>query len=334
MSDIESLSFDDRNFELGLYDKLFNSYRNKTTTSNNIKKHISDRNRPIYPPPLKIVEEEDEETIVENEAPFIPPINNFNDPFYTNTIDSTFLIGETDTIYYGNFSTIPNNENKHGIEVAINNPQNDEKVNQLFEEIYPDKLCLFPEDKSAEEEFKKIDGNKFMNKKRKRGKKDSEYPESRKYKEDNIRKKIVRHFFNSSFLTLINNRLTKVNSIIKLDKFSKGFTNIISHKNSYKVLNMTLRQIFKSEEFNEKENKIIKILESPEYKNIREATELDEILDRTFPDTFKEYLSSKEFIKNVNKIRANENNSEYYVKKYIYYSKFFIQRYNQSKEEC
>ena len=319
MSDIESLLFNARYYNFSFTEEEYNLYRrnSNTTTSNKIHNYLNNGKKPIYLPPLQIPKNE-EKTNILFEVFNISRFYNLSD---VNTIASTFMIGETEYIFPENVQTIRNNEYGRGITVDNNNLQNIEKVNKLFEVIYPEKLPLFPEVKPESEE------NIFMNKKRNRSEEDSEYSEGRKYDEDNVRRKIVRDFFNSSFWKLINNRLTKANSIIKLDKFSKDFIRVVALKHSHKALNMTLREIFKCKEFNKKENKIIRILELPKYKEIREATELDEILNRTFSDVFKEYLSSEEFIKNVNLLREKENNDDYYVEKYINYSKLFIENY-------
>ena len=175
-----------------------------------------------------------------------------------------------------------------------------------------------------------------MNNNRNRSEEVSINPRRKKYKEYMVRRKIARNFINQSLIEIINKRLKNSGSNILLNYVSKKFIENVSKKGNAKILNMNLKQIFTSEEFYNKKNfnelnNIIKIikLNSDEYKYIREASGLDKMLNMTFSNVFKEYLSSLEFQKNIEKLKSkSDGDCDYlYLEKYINYSKMFIENY-------
>ena len=101
------------------------------------------------------------------------------------------------------------------------------------------------------------------------------------------------------------------------------------------MLKKTLKQIFIEKELYRENNlekynhnlKLIKLIKSDEYKNIRENTQIDKILEMKYYDLFQEYLSSNEFIEEINRLKNNKKFDKSYIAKYIYYSLHFIENF-------
>ena len=160
--------------------------------------------------------------------------------------------------------------------------------------------------------------------------------EARKYKEYNIRSKIARKFLNSYLIKNINMLLKDANCQISFKKFPKYFTNAVSKKSNKNILTMTLEQLLVTKELykeNEKEGNVYNIkalnaIKSENYNNIRKANEIKYFLNSNFCDLFKDYLSSDEFRKEIDNLKNdNKKYDNYYIKRYKYYSEYFIQNY-------
>ena len=158
----------------------------------------------------------------------------------------------------------------------------------------------------------------------------------RRYRKDNIRNKIVRKFLNSYVIKKINKILGKVDCQIYFKKFPKKFTYETAKKSNKKILMMTFEQMLMNKELY-RENKSEKYIhnvkslnkiKSDEYNNIIEVTGIKNILKCNYCDLFKDYLSSDEFIREINSLKSeNKNYDNYYKERYKYLSENFIQNY-------
>ena len=199
------------------------------------------------------------------------------------------------------------------------------KINpkKTFAVVYPRKMSLFTNSKI---EFDILELNKEI---------EFVWNKRRRNKEDDIRRMIGRRFFNDIILKLINAILGKAGSLIIFEKIQQDVVYDLVKKSNKKMLNKTLKQIFIEKELYRENNlekynhnlKLIKLIKSDEYKNIRENTQIDKILEMKYYDLFQEYLSSNEFIEEINRLKNNKKFDKSYIVKYIYYSLHFIENF-------
>ena len=197
------------------------------------------------------------------------------------------------------------------------------KPKKIFVAVYPRKISLFTDSKIEFDFFEANKDVELIGNKRRRN------------KEDDIRRMIGRRFFNDIILKLINAILEKAGSIIIFEKIQQDVVYDLVKKSNKKMLDMTLEQIFIEKEIYrgkkmEKYNhnlKLIKLIKSDAYKDIRENTQIDKILDIKYYDLYKEYLSSNEFIEEINRLKNNKKFDEAYIANYIYYSLHFIENF-------
>ena len=220
-----------------------------------------------------------------------------------------------------------NNSLNNDIIIAIDSPSEEDKqinTSKIFLTVYPKKISLFTKAKteinfSQEKVNCELIGNK-----------------RRRNKEDDIRRMIGRRFFNDILLNLINDLLKQSGSIIIFEKIQQDVVYDLVKKNNKKLLDMSLEQIFiKKELYRGKKMekyfhnlKLINLLKSEEYDEIRERTQIDRILNMKYNDLFQEYISSNEFIGEINRLKNNKTKfDDSYVEKYIYYSFNFIKNF-------
>ena len=163
---------------------------------------------------------------------------------------------------------------------------NKTKNKKIFLTIYPKRVTIF---KKAENKlgFIKINSeDELINKKRRRN------------KEDDIRRMIGRRFFNDVLLNSINAILKKVGYKNTFEKFQQDVIYYLVKKYNKRVLDMTLEEIFTKKELYNENNlekynhnlKLINLLKSEEYDDIRESTQIDRILNMKYHDLFQEYI--------------------------------------------
>ena len=213
--------------------------------------------------------------------------------------------------------TIPIKSSSSGLNTKIERAK-------IFSTIYPKKVTIFTKPEREFEFIKIKTEEEFLNKKRRRN------------KEDDIRRMIGRRFFNDVLLNLINAILKKAGCINVFEKFQQDVVYYLVKKFNKPVLNMTLEDIFtKKELYNdnnlEKYNhnlKLINQIKSDEFNDIREITQIDKILNMRYNDLFKEYLASKEFIEEINRLKGNNKKFDnFYIEQYIYYNYNFIDNF-------
>ena len=138
---------------------------------------------------------------------------------------------------------------------------------------------------------------------------------------DLILKKITTSFINKYLIKAINNKSNK----IFFDKANKELIKSITYQKDKETnLNMTLKQLFMKANLYKKQ---FDILEKEKNK------EIEEILNTTYFDLFKEYVNSDEFkIKEINRLKKKENTSEeWYINRYIYLSENFFEYKTKKK---
>ena len=199
-------------------------------------------------------------------------------------------------------------------------------INQkkIFTTVYPKKISLFSKAKGefvfpGLKQEDKLIGNK-----------------RRRNKEDDIRRMIGRRFFNDIVLNLINEILKNAGSIISFEKIQQDVVYDLVKKNNKKLLDMSLEQIFTKKDLYRGKNlekynhnlKLINLLKSEEYNDIRQSTQIDRILNMTYYDLFQEYITSNEFVEEINRLKNNKMKfDDSYIEKYIYYSLNFINNF-------
>ena len=147
---------------------------------------------------------------------------------------------------------------------------------------------------------------------------------------------IGRRFFNDIILNLINEILKNAGSIISFEKIQQDVVYDLVKKNNKKLLDMSLEQIFTKKDLYRGKNlekynhnlKLINLLKSEEYNDIRQSTQIDRILNMKYYDLFQEYITSNEFIEEINRLKNNKMKfDDSYIEKYIYYSLNFINNF-------
>ena len=150
----------------------------------------------------------------------------------------------------------------------------------------------------------------------------------RKEMSDNILKKIKSHFF-KFIKQIIKERIKKYNNKDCNFKFNqkKFIVNISVKENKSiweeKFSDFIEKKIEKIEKDNKKDDK------KDDIEYVLEYVRNDKIGQMTLEDLFKEYLNSKEFEDNVNKVRNEKNVNQDYINKYILKTKDFINHYKE-----
>ena len=160
-----------------------------------------------------------------------------------------------------------------------------------------------------------------------------------KNRDDNIRKKI-KTYLSRVIILNINERLTPIN--IKFFHFSQCEVTNVAIKENKKILNMTLKEMILNRPFdyiNQKERKKekdikkweinkknLEYLEDIKSQDIYKALNLENILNMKMRDIYKEYLSSDEFQKSIQKLKEKYDFG--YIQKYYQLAHQVIDYYN------
>ena len=164
----------------------------------------------------------------------------------------------------------------------------------------------------------------------------------RKYKADDIRKKIKARF-HKAIKNIINENLRKAGSKHVFSFLPQIFISSIARDKNHQVLNLTYRELLQKDfisEIGDKKYKNKNVDISKYKNNLRVLDYLDKnpeicrnsgfdiISKMKYSDLLEEYFKSDEFDKALNKLRL-ENEEEDYIKEYEnkanYYVKFFSQ---------
>ena len=144
-----------------------------------------------------------------------------------------------------------------------------------------------------------------------------------------IRVALKRAFINTYLLTALNGKLKRAGFNISFEKFPQEFAINVNRNINKKIMNMTLKEIFKSEEFytvkdRNNYNHNLNIVDKIEKEG---NAELNIILNMKIRCLFNEYLNSEEFaIVEIDRLKnAKIEKDEYYIEKYIYLAQHFIE---------
>ena len=199
-----------------------------------------------------------------------------------------------------------------------------EKTKKIFFIIKTKKISLFTK-VNKEAQLKEINEKpEFIKKKRRRN------------KEDEIRRMIGRRFFNDILYNKINDILKKQGSDIFFEKIQPDLIYDLVKKCNKHLLNKNLEEILITKELYKGKNmekyfhniKVLNYLRSEDYLEIRERTQIDKILKMKYVELFKEYISSKEFVEEIDRLKSNkEKFDNCYINRYIYYSLHFLENF-------
>ena len=148
---------------------------------------------------------------------------------------------------------------------------------------------------------------------------------NRKDYSDNIRKKI-KSGFHRVLKIVLNSKLKYAGSIFSFDSLPQVFISNISRKENRKVLNLTMEELLSKNfclgkkkikpkiiEKYDNNLKVLKYLE--ENKEISKKSNFNNIKNMKYYEVFNEYLNSKEFEKEILKLKKKEN--DIYIRNYI-----------------
>ena len=195
---------------------------------------------------------------------------------------------------------------------------------KIFKVEYRQRISLFSMMENIEDDSSANDDT-FLRRKRYKVKR------KRRENQDNMRKKIKRRFLNFALVGNINEILKNIDKALYLEKFPSNFVSDITKRSNKNLLNMTLQEIFEKKELYE-ENGLknyyhnLKVIKS---EQIQKNIDLKEILNKKYPELFKEYINSKEFkIDEINRLKKNKMQDDY-IKRYIYLAKNFIEFFSE-----
>ena len=164
----------------------------------------------------------------------------------------------------------------------------------------------------------------------------------RKYKPDDIRKKIKARF-HKSIKTIINENLKKAGSKYFFSFLPQIFISSISRQKNNQVLNMTYRQLLETDfvsNIDETKYKNKKVDYSKYLSNLKVLKYLDEHPDicklsgfdimgnMKYKELLEQYFNSEEFDKAINKLRE-ENEEEDYIEEYKNKAKTYVKFFSK-----
>ena len=288
----------------------------------------------------------------------IPPhqiISNLNFSFFNNLNTSmdlkedSSLKGNNESLYKNNYlnkNDIQNNNNKLIKPMFYNEPNTFQKENiQLNKALIQINQGRIKLKESAK--FKKRNiFNKFkvyhIEPKKIKDKLSYKQRHKRKYKPDDIRKKIKARF-HKSIKNIVNENLKKAGSKYLFSFLPQIFISSISRDKNHQVLNISYRDLIKKDFISNIDDKKYKNknVDLVKYKNnlkvleyldqnpdICERSGFDIISKMKYGDLLEEYFKSYEFEKAINKLRE-ENEEEDYIKEYVNKAKTYVKFFSE-----
>ena len=143
-----------------------------------------------------------------------------------------------------------------------------------------------------------------------------------------IRVNLKRTFMNRYLINALNKLLKDAGFKINFIKFPQTFANNVTIDKCKILMNMRLKEIFRAKELYEDidNTSYVHNLKIVDEIKKRGNPELNVILNRKFRCLFEEYINSEEFGKvELNRLRTEKKKDEYYLKKYVYLAKHFIE---------
>ena len=157
----------------------------------------------------------------------------------------------------------------------------------------------------------------------------------RKYKSDDIRKKIKSRF-HKTLKNIVNNMLKNGGSKKFFDFLPQNFTGNVSKKVNSQGLEMTFSELF-SFDFLDKKNKSVDVKKIEKNKEVVEYLEhnpeisknsgYDLIKNKKYKDLLKIYFSSAEFENSISRLKEEKEENDY-IQEYIYRAKNYIEFYS------
>ena len=288
----------------------------------------------------------------------IPPhqiISNLNFSFFNNLNTSmdlkedSSLKGNNESLYKNNYlnkNDIQNNNNKLIKPMFYNEPNTFQKENiQLNKALIQINQGRIKLKESAK--FKKRNiFNKFkvyhIEPKKIKDKLSYKQRHKRKYKPDDIRKKIKARF-HKSIKNIVNENLRQAGSKYLFSFLPQIFISSISRDKNHQVLNISYRDLIKKDFISNIDDKKYKNknVDLVKYKNnlkvleyldqnpdICERSGFDIISKMKYGDLLEEYFKSYEFEKAINKLRE-ENEEEDYIKEYVNKAKTYVKFFSE-----
>ena len=196
-----------------------------------------------------------------------------------------------------------------------------------------------------ENKIEEIKNSILKKRKKKSSKKKEKFKKKRKFKPDDIRKKIKARF-HKTFKNIINEKLKQAGSLLFFDFLPQSFLSNISKEKNKEVMKLTFREILEKDFTKEiKENKIHKkkVDQTKYEKNLQVLKYLDNnneiskksgfdiISNMIYADILKEYFNSYEFENSIYKLR-NEEENEDYISEYLIKGKTYVKFFLRHKE--
>ena len=170
----------------------------------------------------------------------------------------------------------------------------------------------------------------------------SKLKNKRKYKPDDIRKKIKARF-HKSIKNIINDNLKKAGSKYLFSFFPQVFISSIARESNHRIINLTYRELLEKDfisEIKEKKYKnknvdlfkynnnlrVLKYLDNN--PDICKKSGFDIISNMKYSDLLKEYFISDEFDNAIIRLRK-ENEDEFYINEYINKAKNYVKFFSE-----
>ena len=254
---------------------------------------------------------------------------NSNDTFNEDSNTGSDSLRDNFKIYYSNESQFNHQNQKKNnilIEPILQEEYNNNKKDNIILNKKTPRSNFDIKNKKICNKFKVF---KFEPKIRKE-KLSAKYRGIRKYKPDDIRKKIKSRF-HKSIKNIINENLRRAGSKLFFSFLPQIFISTITRDKNNKVLNMTYREIIKKDFISGIDEKKYKNRKSDlsKYQNnlkvleyldknpeISQNSGFDLISNMKYSKLLEEYFKSEEFEKDILKLHE-ENEEEEYIKQYI-----------------
>ena len=166
----------------------------------------------------------------------------------------------------------------------------------------------------------------------------------RKFKSDDIRKKIKSRF-HKTFKNIINENLKKAGSTKLFDFFPQCFIGNVSKKLNAESLDLTYKELILKDFVSNKEQNSEKNADYKKYIRNKEVLEylednpeickksgFDIIKDRKYKDLLNIYFSSGEFEDSIIRLKK-ENESKEYIQEYVLKAKNYVSFYSKYKNK-
>ena len=288
----------------------------------------------------------------ENSIKDINPVYNYSSPTLINNFTKEDSSGHFELKECSNNSSVSRNNFISNVKFKVNNnintsALNNEEPNDI--QNVNNKDSIINQSKIKSKEALKIKKRKFINKfkichfeyqktlKEKKHKSLNKLNHKRKYKPDDIRKKIKARF-HKAIKNIINENLRKAGSKKLFTFLPQIFISSISREKNRRVLNMSFRELLQKnfvDELDEKKYKNSKVDFAKYKRNLAVLEYLDKnpeicknsgfdiISKMKYCDLLEEYFQSDEFERAIYKLRE-ENEDEDYIKEYIAKSKGYV----------